>query len=98
MANTATVALNRPAATSGGRARAGAEPSDVSAYVSVLADGRRSLLLMIEGIHCGGCVAKIERAARALPGIRDARVNMTTRRLTATWDGAPSLGNRLVAT
>ncbi|MEM8587415.1 MAG: heavy metal translocating P-type ATPase [Pseudomonadota bacterium] len=70
---------------------------DVTAYVIDLADGKRTLHLMIEGIHCGGCVAKIERAAKALPGMVDARVNMTTRRLTATWDGAPSLGNDLVA-
>ena len=93
MADTA-IGLDRPRRR---QWRGDADQPDVTAYVIDLADGRRALHLMIEGIHCGGCVAKIERAAKALPGMVDARVNMTTRRLTATWDGAPSLGNRLVA-
>ncbi|MEO1225509.1 MAG: heavy metal translocating P-type ATPase [Pseudomonadota bacterium] len=97
MAGTAadtTIALDRPKRR---QWRGDPDRPDVTAYVIDLADGRRTLHLMIEGIHCGGCVAKIERAAKALPGMVDARVNMTTRRLTATWDGAPSLGNELVA-
>ena len=98
MANAATVMLNQPARSSGRRPSADADRPDVAAYVIDLADDRHSLNLMIEGIHCGGCVAKIERSAKALPGIEDARVNMTTRRLTATWEGATAVGNDLVAT
>jgi len=93
MADTA-ITLGRPKRR---QWRGDTDHPDVTAYVIDLADGRRTLHLMIEGIHCGGCVAKIERAAKALPGMVDARVNMTTRRLTATWDGAPSVGNDLVA-
>lgn len=90
------VSLTRPATRK--RSLQDAEGQDVGAFIIDHPDGRHSLHLMIEGIHCGGCVAKIERAARSLPGIEDARVNMTTRRLTATWDGGAGLGNRLVST
>ncbi|MEM7445189.1 MAG: heavy metal translocating P-type ATPase [Pseudomonadota bacterium] len=96
MSDTATAAF--PPSRAGGRPTpVSGDRLDVTPYVIDLADGKRSLHLMVEGIQCGGCVAKIERTAKALPSIEDARVNMTTRRLAATWQGAPALGNRLVA-
>jgi Cu2+-exporting ATPase len=49
-------------------------------------DGAASLNMMVEGMHCGGCVARIERALHALPAVRAARVNLSTRRLAVTWD------------
>src|SRR5262249_39383815 len=41
--------------------------------------------LSVPGIHCGGCVARIERAFAALPGVERARVNLSTRRASVTW-------------
>ena len=70
---------------------------DVSAYIRAEGD-THTLALMVEGIHCGGCVAKIERALADQPGVRRGRVNMTTRRLSLAWDGPPSQGSDLVAT
>jgi Cu2+-exporting ATPase len=61
---------------------------DFQAYVRRGADGRATLNLLVEGIHCGGCVARIERAVAALPGVSQARVNLTTRRLAIAWDEA----------
>ncbi|MDA0703547.1 MAG: heavy metal translocating P-type ATPase [Proteobacteria bacterium] len=49
-------------------------------------DGAARLNMMVEGVHCGGCVARIERALRAMPAVRAARVNLSTRRLAVTWD------------
>lgn len=69
---------------------------DVTAYVRPDGDGS-ALSLMVEGIHCGGCVAKIERALAEQPDVRRGRVNMTTRRLALAWDGPPSRGGDLAA-
>ena len=35
-------------------------------------------------MHCGGCLARIERKAGAVPGVLLARANLTTRRLAVT--------------
>jgi Cu2+-exporting ATPase len=50
------------------------------------ADGRRRLDLHVPAIHCAGCIRKVEGAVRPLPGITHARVNFTTRRLSAEWE------------
>ncbi|MGE0664940.1 MAG: heavy metal translocating P-type ATPase [Sphingomonadales bacterium] len=41
--------------------------------------------LLAPGIHCGGCVARIERALRAHPAVVHARVNLSTRRIAVDW-------------
>ena len=78
--------------------QADAEPDaaevDHSAYV-LQVDGLCTMHLMVEGVHCGGCVQRIERALRADPAIADARVNLTTRRLVMSWRGAASMASRL---
>ncbi len=73
-----------------------AEPVDVTPYVRENDDGGHRLALMVEGIHCGGCIKTIETALHAMDGVRTARVNMTTRRLQVTWDGEAALGNDVV--
>src|SRR5499426_1246208 len=45
----------------------------------------------IRGMHCAGCVAKVERALRAVPGVAEAHVNLATERATV-WVGADSWG------
>lgn len=72
--------------------------ASMDAYVQEVGDGRHTLHLMVEGIHCGGCVAKIERAARGHPEVEQARVNMTTRRLALVWAGPPARGTALAQT
>jgi Cu2+-exporting ATPase len=62
------------------------------------AGGLCTLHLMVEGVHCGGCVQRIERALQADPAVLRARVNLTTRRLAVSWRGAPEIGSRLVET
>ena len=43
-----------------------------------------TLDLYLPGIHCGGCIAGVERTLRAIPGVRDARVNLTRKRVTVS--------------
>lgn len=38
-------------------------------------------LFNVPGIRCAGCIAKIERGLRDVPGVIDARVNFTSRRV-----------------
>ncbi|MBI5892384.1 MAG: heavy metal translocating P-type ATPase [Deltaproteobacteria bacterium] len=42
--------------------------------------------LIVDGIHCAACVWLIEKALKKANGILDARVNMTTNRLSVKWD------------
>jgi len=60
-------------------------PIDITPFVRVGADGARRLDLMIGGIHCAGCVRKIERAFATDPEVQEARVNLSTRRMTLGW-------------
>ena len=73
-----------------------AAPVDATAYVQSAGEGRRTLHLMVEGVHCGGCVRRIEQALRADPAVEHARVNLTTRRLTVNWLGSAAVADRLV--
>lgn len=86
---------NPPAATPGAALHGTGGTSsarDPSAYVVTGEDGLKRLHLMVDGVHCGGCVRKIERRLGEEGDVRDARVNLTTRRLGICWDGSVSRG------
>ena len=55
------------------------------AYVDTTAD-LREINLHVEGIHCAACVWLIETGLAQLPGVEEARVNLTGRRLRLKWD------------
>ncbi len=69
---------------------------DLAHYVRTESDGERALDLMVEGVHCGGCIAKIEGSLRKLPGVTEARLNFTTRRLRLRWRGEQEQGSALL--
>lgn len=43
-------------------------------------------MLAVPGIHCAGCISGVERVLHGLPGVRDARVNLTLRRVAVEAD------------
>lgn len=43
-------------------------------------------LFSVPGMHCAGCIAKIERGLTATPGIDSARVNFTAKRVSISHD------------
>ncbi|TYO68189.1 copper-translocating P-type ATPase [Bradyrhizobium hipponense] len=58
---------------------------DFSHYVRTAGEGVQHIDLAVEGVHCAGCMAKIERGLSAIPDVTLARVNLTDRRLALEW-------------
>ncbi len=58
-----------------------------AAYLDTSTD-RREVNLHVEGIHCAACVWLIETGLARMPGVEEARVNLTGRRLRVKWDNA----------
>jgi Cu2+-exporting ATPase len=58
---------------------------DYSHYVRAAGDGLQHIDLAVEGVHCAGCMAKIERGLSAIPEVTLARVNLTNRRVALEW-------------
>ena len=54
-------------------------------YVGSLGE-HREINLLVEGIHCAACVWLIEHGLNAMPGVEEARVNLTGRRLRVKWN------------
>ncbi|HEY4773811.1 MAG TPA: heavy metal translocating P-type ATPase [Xanthobacteraceae bacterium] len=61
------------------------EALDLSHFARPREDGVLQMELAVEGIACGGCIARIEGALKRMPGVVEARVNFTNRRLTVAW-------------
>ena len=49
-------------------------------------------VLAVPGMHCAGCMSKIERGLKDLPGVASARVNLSARQVTIRHD--PALKDR----
>jgi Cu2+-exporting ATPase len=58
---------------------------DFSHYVKDLGSGLSRIDLAVEGVHCAGCMSKIERGLSAIPEVTLARVNLTDRRVALEW-------------
>jgi Cu2+-exporting ATPase len=68
-----------------------AESFDPAPFVTER-DGKHHLALSVTGASCAGCISKIEGALNALPGMEEARLNLSTGRLTTAWRGALPAG------
>ncbi|WPL16311.1 Copper-exporting P-type ATPase A [Thiorhodovibrio winogradskyi] len=53
-----------------------------------ISSDEREMQLAVEGIHCAACVWLIENGLAAMPGVSEARVNLTGRRLRLRWDNS----------
>ncbi|MEE9427648.1 MAG: heavy metal translocating P-type ATPase [Paracoccaceae bacterium] len=75
------------------------QPATVSACSTCVADAveladkttGENVLLSLPNIHCGGCIASVERALQAEQYVRSARVNLTLKRVSIDADaGMPA--------
>jgi len=55
-----------------------------------------ALDLLVENLHCPGCIARIEGAFDGLADVTEARVNLTARRLRLRWRGGAARADELV--
>src|SRR5215468_10801681 len=61
-----------------------AETLDLSVFVKHSGE-MAHMDLAVEGVGCAGCIRKIETGLKQLPGVVDARLNFTNRRLAVDW-------------
>ena len=62
---------------------------DLSSFVRRPAEGVAAIDLVVEGVHCGACISTIEKGLAREQGVRGARVNLASKRVTVEWnDGA----------
>ncbi|GGA15337.1 heavy metal translocating P-type ATPase [Neptunicoccus cionae] len=47
---------------------------------------KANLRFSVPSVHCAACIAKIEQGLQAVPGVRDARVNLSLKRLSVQAD------------
>jgi len=59
-------------------------------------DGGYELNVLITGVHCAGCIQKIESSLTSQKKILNARLNFSTNRLNFSWDGLPGQANDYV--
>ena len=70
---------------------------DAAAFVR--ADGEaRALDLTVDGAWCGACIAKIEDGVTGVDGVRGARLNLTSGRLSVRFSGPDALADEIVGT
>ncbi|XDA97119.1 heavy metal translocating P-type ATPase [Sulfitobacter sp. LCG007] len=63
------------------------DAAPLAAATAKAASHAPTLQLSVPDAHCAACMAAIERSLRALPGVRDARVNLSLRRVTLAAPG-----------
>jgi Cu2+-exporting ATPase len=63
------------------------DPSGFEAFVEDSPEGLHRITLMVEGVHCAACIQKIESALVREEGVKTARLNFSTKRLTVEWTG-----------
>jgi Cu2+-exporting ATPase len=64
-----------------------------------LGDGTRQTDLSVPDVHCGACIAAVEKTLSALDGVIGARVNLSTKRVAVRWrlvdDAVPDMAGAL---
>ena len=61
---------------------------DPSLFVRKTPDGLCQLDLVVQDMHCAGCLRKVERGLGELPGVQYARANLSTKRVAVRWQPA----------
>ncbi len=70
------------------RAPLGEAVFDPAPFLRAQASGKSRLELLVRGAKCAGCLAKIEREIARVPGVVEARFNLSTGKLAIAYAGA----------
>ena len=64
-----------------------------------MADPKKSapISIRVEGMACESCVARVEKAIRATPGVASASVNLATNRAEVFFSGTPDIAAVIAA-
>jgi Cu2+-exporting ATPase len=62
-------------------------PEEIRLASRALGDGLMQTDIAVPTAHCGACILAVETALSALPGVSNARLNLTARRATVKWRG-----------
>lgn len=63
--------------------------TDLTRFVQHTAGGSAWFEVQVKGARCAGCIAKIESGVKAIPGVTEVRLNLSTGKLHVAWHGAP---------
>ncbi len=80
-----------------GEAAPALRAADFADHVHRRPDGTAELTLIVQNMHCPSCIRSIEGAVEGRPGLAEARVNLSTRRLRLRWDPAVTTAEPLLA-
>lgn len=69
---------------------------DCASFMRRTDDGAAAMDIAVDGIHCAGCMAAVERGLLKEPGVRRARVNLALKRVTVEWDENQIPGSRIL--
>lgn len=48
----------------------------------------KEMILTVEGMSCGHCTARVEKALKAMPGVREAKADLESKKVTVQTDGS----------
>lgn len=96
---TVNAAISTGVEREGARSLQGPSSEEVLHASSSLKNNLKQTNLSVPSIKCGGCIQKIERTLNAIEGVENARVNLTSKRVSVVWrggDNPPPFVNALV--
>ncbi|MEQ9639286.1 MAG: heavy metal translocating P-type ATPase [Alphaproteobacteria bacterium] len=71
--------------------------SVAASFVHMRGDGADELCLLVPDMHCGGCVAEIEKRLAAVPGVASARANLSNRQVAVAFLHGTTDADALIA-
>jgi Cu2+-exporting ATPase len=81
--------------------RAGCSAEELAISSKDLGGGRRQSVLSVPAMHSAACIRAVEAALAAVPGVEQARANLSVRRVTVNWKQedriAPDLAGALAS-
>ena len=71
--------------------RSGIGVSGIGAPATAAEPSVETTVLVVPGMHCAGCMSKVEKGLVALPGVNGARVNLTARQVRVAHDATVTI-------